>query len=53
MDWQNWCRLCGNFDTISKIDAEIIEIMKNLNTQVKFDKNSFFYDNNNILICFN
>jgi len=51
MDWQNWCRLCGNFEALSKVDPEIIEIVKNLNTQVKIDKinlNDKFYDNNNI-----
>ena len=41
MDWQNWCRLCGNFETLSKADPEIIEIAKNLNTQVKFDEINF------------
>ncbi|KAL7016263.1 hypothetical protein ACKWTF_009983 [Chironomus riparius] len=31
MDWQNWCRLCGSFEVLSKVDPEIIEIVKNLN----------------------
>lgn len=26
MDWQSWCRLCGNFETILKIEPEIQEV---------------------------
>lgn len=36
MDWTNWCRLCGNYESLSKIDPEIIEIVKTLNLEVNY-----------------
>ncbi|CRK86962.1 CLUMA_CG000778, isoform A [Clunio marinus] len=31
MDWQNWCRLCGNNETIIKIEPEVEELASKLN----------------------
>lgn len=30
MSWQSWCRLCGNYETIVKIEPEIQEIAAKL-----------------------
>lgn len=30
MDWRNWCRLCGNYDAIMKVEPEIEEIAAKL-----------------------
>lgn len=28
MDWRNWCRLCGNYETMLKIEPDIGEIIQ-------------------------
>lgn len=28
MDWRNWCRLCGNYETMLKIEPDIAEIIQ-------------------------
>lgn len=30
MDWRSWCRLCGNYETIIKIEPEIEDIAAKL-----------------------
>lgn len=41
MDWRHWCRLCGNDDSLIKIEITEIEIAKKLGVK----KIQFFFNN--------
>lgn len=35
MDWRNgWCRLCGNTETILKVEPEIVEVASKLDVNI-------------------
>lgn len=33
MDWRSWCRLCGNYETIVKIEPEVEDIAAKLSVR--------------------
>lgn len=38
MNWRNWCRLCGSFESLSKVDEIVMEITKKLEVNKLLNK---------------
>lgn len=53
MDWQNWCRLCGNYEKLTKISENGADVAKKLDVSNFSQFSSFKVINLRLILDWN